>query len=96
MVAAGVGGAGIVITETGYPTTDARTATLQDLVLRTIVGVAETTKSIFGVTGVYWFSLRDGNTASGQLENGYGLLRDDYTPKPAFTTLQGLVATTGA
>ena len=96
MVAAGVGGAGIVITETGYPTTAARTATMQDLMLRTIVGVAESTKSIFGVTGVYWFSLRDGNTASGQLENGYGLLRDDYTPKPAFTTLQGLVATTGA
>lgn len=96
MVAAGVSGAGLVITETGYPTTAARTASMQDLVLRTVVGVAEATKSIFGVTGVYWFSLRDGNTASGQLENGYGLLRDDYTPKPAFSTLQGLVASIGA
>ncbi len=96
MVAAGVSGAGIVITETGYPTTATRTAAAQDLVLRAIVDAAEATKAIFGVTGVYWFSLRDGNTASGQLENGYGLLRDDYTPKPAFTTLQGLVATLGA
>lgn len=96
MVAAGVGGAGIVIGETGYPTTAARPAEAQDLVLRAIVGVAEATKAIFGVTGVYWFSLRDGNTASGQLENGYGLLRDDFTPKPAFTTLQGLVASMGA
>lgn len=96
MVAAGVGGAGIVIGETGYPTTAARPAAAQDLVLRAIVGVAEATKAIFGVTGVYWFSLRDGNTASGQLENGYGLLRDDFTPKPAFTTLQGLVASMGA
>lgn len=96
MVAAGVGGAAIVIAETGYPTTATRTTAAQDLVLRAIVGVAEATKAIFGVTGVYWFSLRDGNTASGQLENGYGLLRDDYTPKPAFTTLQGLVASIGA
>ncbi|HVF78282.1 MAG TPA: hypothetical protein VNA28_08280 [Solirubrobacteraceae bacterium] len=96
MVAAGVAGAAIVIGETGYPTTAARPPLVQDLVLRAIIGVAEATKSIYGVTGVYWFSLRDGNTASGQLENGYGLLRDDYTPKPAFATLQGLVASLGA
>ena len=96
MVAAGVGGAGIVIAESGYPTTPARTAATQALVLQSVIGAAEATKAIFGVTGVYWFSLRDGNTASGQLENGYGLLRDDYTPKPAFTMLQGLVAATGA
>lgn len=94
--AAGVGGATLVIGETGYPTTAARSPETQDMVLQAIVGVAESTKAIFGVTGVYWFSLRDGNTASGQLENGYGLLRDDYTPKPAFTTLQGLVASIGA
>ena len=96
LVAAGVGGAALVIGETGYPTTAARPAAAQDLVLRAIVGVAEATKAIFGVTGVYWFSLRDGNTASGQLENGYGLLRDDFTPKAAFTTLQGFVASIGA
>ena len=96
MVAAGVAHAGIVIAETGYPTTAARTPLAQDVVLRAVIGAAEATKSIFGVTGVYWFSLRDGNTASGQLENGYGLLRDDYTPKPAFTTLKGLVASIGA
>ena len=96
LVAAGVGGATLVIGETGYPTTAARSPETQDLVLQAIVEAAEATKAIFGVTGVYWFSLRDGNTASGQLENGYGLLRDDYTPKPAFTTLQGLVASIGA
>ncbi|MBW3653318.1 MAG: hypothetical protein KY433_06935, partial [Actinobacteria bacterium] len=96
LVAAGVGGAALVIGETGYPTTAARSPATQDLVLRAIIGAADATKAIFGVTGVYWFSLRDGNTASGQLENGYGLLRDDYTPKPAFTTLQGLVASIGA
>lgn len=96
MPAAGVTGARIVIAETGFPTTAARTAATQDAVLRAIVAAADATKSIYGITDVYWFSLRDGNTVSGQLENGYGLLRDDYSPKPAFTTLQGLVASIGA
>ena len=96
MVAAGVASASIVITETGYPTTAARSATTQDTVLRAIVAAADATKSTYGVTDVRWFSLRDGNTASGQLENGYGLLRDDYTPKPAFTTLRAIVAGIGA
>lgn len=45
---------------------------------------------------VRWFSLRDANTASGQLENGYGLLHDDYTPKPAFAAYQQTIATEGA
>jgi hypothetical protein len=94
--AAGVSDAAIVITESGYPTTADRTASTQDLVLRAIVAVAEQTKAIYGVTGVYWFSLRDANTASRQLENAYGLLRDDYTPKPAFTALQSLIANIGA
>jgi hypothetical protein len=94
--AAGVSDAAIVITESGYPTTADRTASTQDLVLRAIVAVAEQTKAIYGVTGVYSFSLRDANTASRQLENAYGLLRDDYTPKPAFTTLKSLIENIGA
>lgn len=96
MAAAGVGGAAIVVGETGYPTTASRTEATQNAVLTQIVSTVDATKATYGVTDLYWFSLRDGNTASGQLENGYGVMRDDYTPKPAFTTLQHLVATIGA
>jgi hypothetical protein len=96
MVSAGVSGAPIVIGETGYPTTTSRTAATQDMVLRTIVGAVDATKATYGVTDVYLFALRDGNTNSDQLENGYGLLRDDYTAKPAFATLQGFVASIGS
>lgn len=96
MVATGVDGAAIVLAETGYPTTSSRTQATQDMVLRAIVSAADATKAIYGVTDLYWFALRDANTASNQLENGYGLLRDDYTPKPAFATLQAFVATIGA
>ena len=96
MVAAGVRRAAIVLAETGYPTTPSRTQATQDTVLKAIVSAADATKALYGVTDLYWFALRDANTASNQLENGYGLLRDDYTPKPAFATLQAFVATIGA
>jgi hypothetical protein len=95
MTAAGVGKASIVIGEAGYPTTAARTEVTQKKVLRAIVTVVDQTKASYGVTDLYWFGLRDGNTASGRLEDGYGLLRDDYSAKPAFRTLQRLVARPG-
>lgn len=49
-----------------------------------------------GVTDLRWFSLRDANAGSGQLENGYGLLGDDYSPKPAFAAYQRIIASEGA
>jgi hypothetical protein len=36
--------------------------------------------------------LRDGFTSAAWSAR-FGILRDDYTPKPAFTTLQHLIAT---
>jgi len=95
MPAAGVGGAAIVIGETGYPTTSTRTAATQSAVVQAIVSTVNSVKATYGVTDLYFFDLRDGNTASGQLENGYGLLHDDYSPKPAFATLAHLIATVG-
>jgi hypothetical protein len=96
MPAAGVGGAAIVIGETGYPTNLTRTEVTQSAVVGAIVSTVNSIRTTYGVTELYLFDLRDGNTSSGQLENGYGLLRDDYSPKPAFTTLQQLIATVGA
>lgn len=93
---AGVGGAAIVIGETGYPTMAGRTEATQNAVLESIVSTVDSIKATYGVTDLYWYSLRDANTASDQLENGYGLLRDDYSAKPAFATLQQLIATVGA
>jgi hypothetical protein len=39
-----------------------------------------------------WFGLRDGLTTSAWSAR-FGILRDDYTPKHAFTVLQHLIAT---
>ena len=96
MVAAGVPRASITIGETGYPTTARRKQQTQDRVLQAIAGVADAARATYGVTDLYWFALRDGRSASGELENGYGLLRDDYTAKPAFATLRSLIARIGA
>jgi hypothetical protein len=44
-----------------------------------------------GVQACEWFGLRDGLTAAAWSAR-FGILRDDYTPRPAFTVLQHLIA----
>jgi hypothetical protein len=85
----------ITVAETGWPTGPNRSELTQDAVLRDIVGAVLGVSRLYGVTDLRWFDLRDANTASGQLENGYGLLRDDYSPKPAFGAYRELVAADG-
>jgi hypothetical protein len=93
MTAAGLSpSTSITVSETGYPTDAARSPQLQASVLRETVATVQSVRARFGIDALNWFSLRDGNTASGQLQNGYGLLRDDYAPKPAFTAYQDIIA----
>lgn len=85
----------LTVAETGFPTDPRRTEDDQRAVLQATVEAVLRVRGRYGVTDLRWFALRDGNTASGQLENGYGLLRDDHTPKPAFWAYRDLVAATG-
>jgi hypothetical protein len=85
----------ITVSETGYPTDAARSPQLQASVLRETVATVQSVRARYGVDALNWFSLRDGNTASGQLQNGYGLLRDDYAPKPAFAAYRDIIAAQG-
>jgi hypothetical protein len=39
-----------------------------------------------------WFDLRDADSSSSSFESQYGLMRDDYSPKPAFGAYRALVA----
>jgi hypothetical protein len=43
-----------------------------------------------GVQAYEWFGLRDGNTTATWTAR-FGILRDDYTPKPAFAAVQHLI-----
>ena len=78
----------IHVTETGWPTGSTRDETKQARVLRTVAEAVAAT----GEVSVYeLFSLRDG-ISDGTWQNGFGLLHDDYTPKPSYDTVRRLIA----
>ncbi|HWF33742.1 MAG TPA: hypothetical protein VG295_00170 [Solirubrobacteraceae bacterium] len=86
----------ITVAETGYPTDASRSEITQAIVLTSIIASVESLSAVYGITDLQWFSMRDANTASGQLENGYGLLRDNYRSKLAFVIYQAIIAAAGA
>ena len=59
--------------------------------MRVMVGAVHDFRGTFNVTDYRWFDLRDHNTASANFQHHYGLLRDDYSPKPAFEVYRRLV-----
>jgi hypothetical protein len=77
----------IHITETGWPTGKGRDEDKQARVLQT---VARAIISTGQVSAYELFGLRDGRT-DGNWRTGFGLLREDYTPKPAYEAMRRLV-----
>src|SRR4051794_16131322 len=88
-------GAGVPIhvEENGWPTGPGRSEDYQAFALRTMVSTVDELRGTYGVTDYRWFDLRDHNTSSDNFQHHYGLLRDDYSPKPAFDAFRQLVAT---
>jgi hypothetical protein len=82
----------IWVTENGYQSgslrDDAGQAAALDDMVRSAVSVAGT----YGVTDYRWFNLRDNRTGSPGIFDTTGLLRDDYSQKPAFQRYRDLVA----
>ena len=87
-------GAGVPIhvEENGWPTGPGRSEGYQAAALRTMVGTVDEFRGTYGVTDYRWFDLRDHNTSSDNFQHHYGLLRDDYSPKPAFGVYREVVA----
>lgn len=79
----------IHITETGWPTDDHHTETTQAQVLTAVAGAALASDA--GIQAYEWFGLRDGNSSAARTAR-FGILRDDYTPKPAFAAVQQIIA----
>jgi hypothetical protein len=52
-------------------------------------------RGTYNVSDYRWFNLRDGNTSSPALFQHFGLLEDDYDPKPAFSVYRSLVRRLG-
>ena len=51
--------------------------------LRAFVKTANRYRGTYNVTALNWFGLRDNNSAGPNFQSFFGLLRDDYSPKPA-------------
>ncbi|MET7609601.1 hypothetical protein ABZX97_00660 [Streptomyces seoulensis] len=80
------------VCENGWPTgpgrpEDRQAATL-DTVVRTVAALADELR----VDAHAFFSLRDADSNGPGLFHHFGLLRDDYTPKPAFAAYRDLIA----
>ncbi len=85
--------AALHVSESGYPTGPGRPEATQETVLRAAVQAVADARRAYGVTGFRWFDLRDADSSSASFESHYGLLRDDYAPKPAFEAYRELIAT---
>jgi hypothetical protein len=46
----------------------------------------------YNISGYRWFDLRDADSSSSSFESQYGIMRDDYSAKSAFSVYRGLVA----
>jgi hypothetical protein len=92
MPVAGLGRAvPIHVEENGWPTGPGRSEEYQAAAMRAMVGAVHEFRGTYNVTDYRWFDLRDHNTSSLNFQQHYGLLRDDYSAKPAFAVYRELV-----
>jgi hypothetical protein len=80
------------VSENGYPTGPTRSDAMQVTILKAAVTAVYRARIAYNITGYRWFDLRDADSSSSSFEAQYGLLRDDYTPKPAFGVYRELIA----
>jgi len=85
----------IHIGENGWPTGPHRPEERQAAVLETIVRTVDAQRGPCNVTHYEFFDLRDADSSKPDIFDHFGLLRDDYTPKPAFETYRRLIAELG-
>jgi len=98
--AAGISDAApIHITEHGWPTGRARSCERQCEVIETVIRMLFEARERLNIERYTMFDLRDADSTKPEFENDifyhFGLMRDDYTPKPAFETYRRLIAELG-
>lgn len=81
----------IHITENGWPTSPDRTQEHQSAILETIIRTVHGEKDNLNIQGYELFSLRDSNSNDPNIFNQFGVMTDNYSPKPAFYTFGTLV-----
>jgi hypothetical protein len=84
------------ITENGYATNLGRTEARQATDLASTIEAAHQWSGTLGVTDYRYFNLRDNRSQGTDLFDAVGLLRDDYSEKPAFSTYRSFIRRYGA
>jgi MFS family permease len=79
------------VTENGYVTNLGRSDAEQRAALRSTVRAVHRWSGTLGVSDYRWFNLRDNVTGGSGLFDSVGLLRDDYSRKPAFGAYRGAI-----
>jgi hypothetical protein len=74
----------IHVTENGWPTSANRSPERQAQAAAAMLSAVHDFRGTYNVTDYRWHNLRDGDSADPRQEQQYGILRDDYEPKPAF------------
>ena len=80
----------IHIEENGWPTSPSRPEEQQAVVAETLFRAVDDFRGTYNVSDYRWFNLRDGDSTSPNYQVRYGLLRDDYSEKPAFAVVRRL------
>jgi hypothetical protein len=84
------------ICENGWPTGPNRFYTRQADILEGIVRKVYKLRNELNITHFGLFSLRDADTANPEIRRQFGIMRDDYTPKPAFEVYRRLIQELGS
>ncbi len=84
------------IEEIGFPTGPGRPdEAAQARAVEELVTTAHRYRGTYGITDFRFFGLRDNNSRGPTFESHFGLLRDDYSRKPAFAVYRRLVGRYG-
>jgi hypothetical protein len=83
------------ITENGWPTPEGRPEATQADRIEKIVRILYKHRKEFNITHYELFGLRDADSKQADIFYHFGLLKDDYKPKPAFLIFKKLIAELG-
>lgn len=79
------------VSENGLPTGPDRSYEQQSMAIETIVRTINDYRGNYNTTSYELFDLRDADSSNPDLFYQFWILRDDYTPKPAFEVYRLLI-----
>jgi hypothetical protein len=85
----------IHISENGWPTGPYRYYTRQAELLEQMIRTVHGLRRQLNITHYQLFALRDADTGNPDVFRQFGIMRDDYSPKPAFEIYRRLIAEFG-